>query len=424
MSIRTQQQPALLRPILTGCTTLLLAAVLSLTSGCKKEAEQQMPPPVPVTVTQAVASDVPVYIEEIGHVVASESVIIRAQVSGQIIERAFVDGSDVKKGQLLFKIDPRPYQAALSQAKAAMVQAEASYTLAEQNFDNVKGLENTKAVSKEDFDTRKNAVATADAMRLAAKANVDAAQVKLDYCTITSPIDGRASERKVDVGNIVQDNGSLAMLSIQRPSPIYADFTIAEQNLGDVRKHMAQEQLKVLVWLPGESPETAHEGLLTFLDNAVSSDGTVKLRATLPNEDHHFWPGQFVRVRLILQVLHNAVLVPEKATKLSQQGSYVYVIDKDNLPQQRLVEVGQKQGTNVVITKNLEAGETVVVDGQLYITIHMPVLPTPMATPGQEGGATTSPSTQPATQPAPVEKPAAQADDAPSISSQRAGGLS
>lgn len=324
------------------------------------------PPPL-VTVATATAQDVPRYLDEIGRNAAFESVAVTPQVAGRITERHFQDGENLTKGQLLFVIDPRPYQAQLDAAKASLQQAEAALDLAKIQFARDQELVGTRAISKQDYDTKKNAVDVVQAQIDAAKAAIETAQINLDYCYIHSPIDGRAGARLVDVGNVVQAN-TTSLLSIQRLDPIYANFTITERDLPEVQKQMSHGMLKALVRLPSDPESAGRPGKVEFLDNAVqNSTGTVNLRATVSNPDHHFWPGQFVDVKLVLATEKGAVLVPSQATQISQQGPYVYVIKADNTAELRPVTVGQRQGNDVVITNGLTAGERVVTAGQLLV---------------------------------------------------------
>ena len=196
---------------------------------------------------------------------------------------------------------------------------------------------------------------------------METAKLNLDYCYIHSPIDGRAGARLVDVGNVVQAN-TTSLLSIQRLDPIYADFTITERDLPQVQKEMARGILKALVRLPCDAETAARPGKVEFLDNAVqNSTGTVNLRATVANPDHHFWPGQFVEVKLVLSTEKGAVLVPNQATQISQQGPFVYVVKPDDTAELRPVTLGQRQGDDVVVTSGLSAGERVVLAGQLLV---------------------------------------------------------
>jgi membrane fusion protein, multidrug efflux system len=341
---------------------------LVILSGCGRKAPASFErPPAPVSVAQAVAQDVPIYLDEIGKIAAREVVSVQPQVSGRITQIHFTDGADVKAGQVLFTIDPRPYQAQLNLALANLAQAKAALELAKINFDRVASVTDQRAVARQDYDTKKNAIEVADAQVRQNQAAVESARLNLDYCTIRSPINGRAGQRLVDLGNVVTANSG-SLLVIQRLDPVYADFTITEKNLSDVRRNMAHGTLGVEVRLP-DDPGKPRDGKLTFLDNAVQdATGTIKLRATLANGDRRFWPGRFANVRLILGTQQNAVLVPAEAPQLSAKGSFVYIIKPDSTAELRQVTVGQRHGDLVVIDKGVKPGERVVITGQLGVT--------------------------------------------------------
>jgi membrane fusion protein, multidrug efflux system len=377
---------------------ILLTAALAAASGCSKQqapggagGAPQMPPTL-VTVAVAKGATVPLYLDEIGKSGAFESVTVMPQVAGRITERNFEDGADLKKGQILFVIDPRPFQAQLDAAVAQQAQAKAALDLAQSQMKMYESLNDPRAVSQMDYETKKNAVEVGQAQVQAAEAAVENAKLSLDYCTIRSPIDGRAGARLVDVGNIVQAN-TTALLSIQRVDPIYADFTVTEQDLPRVRQQMSRGALKALVRIPSDAPDAARAGALTFLDNAVqNATGTINLRATVANADHHFWPGEFVNVRLVLATETNAVLIPNQATQISQRGPFVYVVHADNTAELRPVTLGQRQGDDVVVSSGVAAGERVVLTGQLAIIPGGPVIVAPAAPagpggPGASGGA-------------------------------------
>src|ERR1700740_72425 len=257
------------------------AAVLLASSGCAKKSTQAAGPPqfAPlVTVARATAHDVPIYLEEIGRSGAYESVTVTPQVSGRITERSFEDGAELKKDQLLFTIDPRPYQAQLDSAQAQLAQSKAALDLAKTQLKMYDSIANTRAVSQLDLETRKNTVAVDEVQVQANEAAVETAKLNLEYCYIHSPINGRAGMRMVDVGNVVQTN-TTGLLLIQRLDPIYADFTITERDLPAVQKEMSRGGLEALVRIPSDDPKRAREGKLTFLDNAVqNATGTVNLR--------------------------------------------------------------------------------------------------------------------------------------------------
>jgi len=345
--------------------------VLQMTaSGCNRANPQaagsQMPPPL-VSVAKAQAQDVPVYLDEIGKSYAFESVTVTPQVGGRITERQFQDGADLAKGQLLFVIDPRPYQAQLDSAKGALAQAKAALELAKVEFARSSELFNSKVTAKQDYDTKRSTVEADQAQVESAEGALETAQLNLEYCYIHSPIEGRAGARLVDVGNVVQSN-TTALLLIQRLDPIYADFTITERDLPNVQKEMTRGTLKTFVRLPSDPDEHARGGKLTFLDNTVQNGtGTVVLRATISNPDHHFWPGQFVNVRLVLATQKGAVLIPNQATQISQNGPFVYVVKPDNTADLRLVTLGQRQGHNIVVSQGVAPGENVIVAGQMTV---------------------------------------------------------
>src|SRR2546426_825806 len=334
--------------------------------------KQQAPPaferpPAPVSVVAAVTRDVPIYLDEIGKFVAREVVTIQPQVTGRITKIHFTDGADVKTGDVLFTIDPRPYQAQLDAAEANLANAKAALALAKSQLARYESVTDQRAVTRQDYDTKKNAVEANEAQVKQNQAAVETARLNLEYCTIRSPINGRAGQRLVDLGNVVTANTS-ALLSIQRLDPIYADFTVTENDLTAVWQNMARGSLTVEGRLPDESG-TPHAGELTFLDNAVQdATGTVKLRATIPNRDRHFWSGQFAKIRLILSVRQGAILIPAAALQTSAKGPFVYVIQENATATLRPVTLGQRQEDLVVINQGLTSGEQVVVTGQLGVT--------------------------------------------------------
>ena len=333
------------------------------------------PPVRPVLVSKVETKDAPIYLDEIGTCAAYETVQVQAQVNGQIAARHFQDGADVKKGDLLFTIDPRPYQATLEQAEAQL--ALDQVTLKRQSDLRAKNV-----VAAQDFDT-----AQANARK--SQATVDAAQVNLDYCYIKSPINGRVGLRQVDAGNVVTGNigtGGAVLVTIQGLDPIYTDFTISESDLPLVRRYLGGPNVKVETVSP-DTTAPPRTGDLYFIDTAVQPGaGTVKARGVTPNPDHAFWPMEFVRVRFILDVVKGAQLVPAQAVQISQNGPFVFVVKDDHTVDLRPVKPGQRQDHNLmVIEQGLKPGETVVVTGQLALAPGMKVDPKPYTAPS--GGA-------------------------------------
>ncbi len=356
-----------MRSIVPGL--LALAAACSNVQGAENPRQQAQPqrPPAPVSVATAVERDVPVYLDQIGRNVAPEVVTIQAQVAGRITAIHFADGATVKQGDMLFTIDPRPYQAQLDSAQAGLSRNLADLELARVEFTRVETLLRSDSISQQDYDARRSAVAVSEAQVRLGRAAVETAKLNLEYCFIRSPIAGRVGQRLVDRGNVVGQGAPAGLLVIQRLDPMYADFNVAENDLTSVQRAISAGHARVDVWLP-DQPEEVRGGTLTFIDNTVQDGtGTVKLRATVPNADWRFWPGRFVKVRLVLGTRKDAVLVPATAAQTSAKGPFVFVVNGDSA-ELRPVSVGQRQGDLVVISSGLKGGERVVTAGQLGVT--------------------------------------------------------
>ena len=352
------------------------------------EAKAAQPAVRPVLVAKVITKDVPLYLDEIGTCAAYETVQVQAQVSGQIIARNFQDGADVKKGDLLFTIDPRPYQAALEQAQGQLAQAQSKLVLDQITLKRQQELRARNVISPQDLDAAQATVKSDEATVKTGEGAVAAAQVNLDYCNIRSPINGRAGLRLVDIGNVVTGgNGGAVLLTIQGLDPIYTDFTVSETDLPLVRRYLGGPNVKVQTNSPDENLPP-RVGDLYFIDTAVQPGaGTVKARAVTPNPDHALWPSEFVRVRFILDKLKDAALVPSQAVQISQSGPFVFVLKPDNTVDLRQVKPGQRQeGDTIVIESGLKAEETVVVTGQLALAPGTKVDPKPYNPPGPPSG--------------------------------------
>ncbi len=349
-------------------------------------------PSRPVLVAKVITKDVPLYLDEIGTCSAYETVQVQAQVSGQIMARHFQDGADVKQSDLLFTIDPRPYQAALDQAQGQLAQAQSQLILDQITLKRQQELRARNVISPQDLDTAQATVKSDEAKVKTAEGVVAAAQVNLDYCNIRSPINGRAGLRLVDVGNVVTGGngggGGAVLLTIQGLDPIYTDFTVAETDLALVRRYLGGPNVKVETRsADGSMPPRL--GDLYFIDTAVQPGaGTVKARAVTPNPDHALWPLEFVRVRFILDLFKDATLVPSQAVQISQNGPFVFVVKPDNTVDLRRVKPGQRQdGEMTVLQSGVQPGETVVVTGQLALAPGTKVDPKPYNAPNEpEGG--------------------------------------
>ena len=362
----------------------VIAAVLvagGLLAGCSKKTAGPPPGPPPrnVMTAKVITKDVPLYLDEIGTCSAEETVQVQAQVTGKIIGRHFQDGAEVKKGDLLFTIDPRSYQAVLDQAAGQLAQARAQLTLDQLNLKRQQDLRAKNVTAQQELDVAQANLNSTQARVQTADAAVTTAKVNLDYCYITAPIDGRTGVRQLDVGNVLgaiggnanpstpSGSSSSVLVTIQQLHPIYTDFTVAEADLPQVRKYLKNEKLRVLTDAP-EDQAPPREGKLYFIDNNVQAGaGTVKLRAETPNEDRLLWPGEFVRVRVVLDILQEAKLVPSGAVQIGQNGPYVFIVKPDSTLELRPIKSGQRQGDMTVITDGVQPGENVVVAGQLQL---------------------------------------------------------
>lgn len=354
-----------------GSAVLVLVALVAVLVGCGKKDDSQTAsagsrPAAPVVVAVAEQRDVPVQVTAIGNVEPYQTVQIRSQVNGQIQRIFFKEGEDVRKGQLLFQLDKRPFQADLEKAIGTLQRDEAQAANSRLQAERYNTLEAQGVASKEQAD-QVRAQAKADASAVYAdKAAVDAAKVQLQYTDITAPIDARTGALLINVGNLVKANDTPFLVQLNQVTPIYGTFSIPEIQLDAVRKAAARN-LKVMAYPKGQTNSPA-EGKLTFIDNGVDTQtGTVKLKATFANKDRRLWPGEYVDVVLNLSTRRNAILVPTKAIQTGQQGLYVYVVTAQNTAESRAVETtGTYQGFTVV-SEGVIAGEKVVVDGQLRV---------------------------------------------------------
>jgi len=358
-------------PITCVCAVLLFSA-------CGQKKSPPPKPVRPVTAAKAVARDVPLYLDEIGSCTAFETVMIQPQVSGLVAGIHFTDGADLKKGDLLFTIDPQPFQAALEKAGATLNQDRAKHDYDTAQLKRSEELSRTKVTSPQDLDNARSTAQGSAAAVQADQAALQTAQINLNYCSIKSPIDGRASKRMVDTGNIVTANATQLLL-IQRQDPIRVDFTIPENALPQVRGFIDSGTLKVRASFP-DDPSKSREGQFDFLDSGVQQgSGTVRMRAIFDNKDRLFWPGQFVNVRLLLDTIKDAVLIPGEALQVGGNGPFVFIVKKDNTVELRPVKPGQRQSGSVVILEGVKPDETVVVTGQLALAPGTTVAVTPAA---------------------------------------------
>ena len=361
-------------------------------AGCGQRPSTNAPQPVRnVLVTQVRKMDVPIQMHEFGRTSSPENVNIQPQVSGRIVEVHFTEGQEVKKGDLLFVIDPRPFQASLEQAQGQLKADQAQLDLNRRNLQRDEQTGAGRFVSAQQIDAEGAQVQIFEGAIIKDQAAIDQAKLNLEYCYVRSPLDGRTGRRLVDPGNYV-GTGGLPLVNIQRQEPVYVDFTISENDLARLRQSMGQGATLSVDVVEPSRPDIIKTGELSMLDNSVSAQsGTALLRATIPNKDRYLWPGQYVNVTLTLQILKDALVVPNQTVQIGGKGAYLFTVKPDDTVEQRLVSQGVRYQDLVVVSEGVSAGETVVVEGQLALGNGMKVNPKeyPSATPLPQRGALT-----------------------------------
>ena len=375
--------------IIAGIALASLAAAIVFWRHTSSQAAQTAArPTVPVTVAEAATRDVAIYSHALGTVQALNTVAIRAQVNGQIVSIDFRQGQEVHQGDILARIDPAPLKAALDQAIAKKSQDEA------QLVDNQKDLARFKTLAQRSYETQQNVdlqqakVDTAKASIDADQAAVEAAQTQLDYATVTAPIDGVVGFRQIDIGNIVRTNDASPLTVLTQIKPTTVIFTLPQSDLGKVREAMLRGEVKVLAYDQNDQNQLA-EGKLLLINNQIDqATSTIQLKAEFPNEDERLWPGEFVRVRMLVDTRKDAVTIPAVALQRGPEGFYVWVVKADDTVEARAIDALTPNDEIVIATKGLNAGETVVVEGQsrLDVGAHVAIrsLKSPAATPAAQ----------------------------------------
>jgi multidrug efflux system membrane fusion protein len=318
---------------------------------------------VPVSVANAERQDVPVWLRGIGTVQALNTVTVRARVDGTLMQVPVAEGQVVKQGTLLAVIDPRPYQASLDQAKAKKAQDEVMLANAKLDLQRYSSLASQSFASRQQVDTQRMQVDQLTAGLKGDEATIEAAQLNLSYCYITAPFDGRLGLRQVDAGNLVHASDSGGIMTITQVHPIAVVFTLPQRSLPPIVDEMPKGPVTVTAW-SGEDNRELAQGTLLTPDNAIdTSTGTIRLKATFANEQNRLWPGQFVEARLLLRTEKQVVAVPAQAVQHGQDSLYVYVVKPDSTVHRQLV-VAEDRGPVMVITKGLDAGQAIVLDGQ------------------------------------------------------------
>jgi membrane fusion protein, multidrug efflux system len=343
-------------------------------AGCgEKQITTSLPATKNVLVTKVQSMDVPVQLHEFGRLSSPESVNVQPQVNGRIMEVHFTEGQEVKKGDLLFVIDPRPFQADLEQSQGQLKSDQAQLDLAQRDLQ--RDVQQQRFVSAQQIDRDRAQVENLQGSVAKDLAAIDHAKLNLEYCYVRSPNDGRTGRRLVDPGNYVAAGGA-TLVNIQLQDPVYVDFTISENDLSRLRENMGPGNTLTVDVLTPAKPDIVKTGKLSFLDNSVSTQsGTALLRATIPNPDRYLWPGQYVNVTLTLQILKEAPVVPSQTVQMGGKGAYLFAVKPDDTVEQRLVTQGVRYQDLVVVSQGVKPGETVVVEGQLALGNGMKVNP-------------------------------------------------
>jgi multidrug efflux system membrane fusion protein len=344
---------------------------------------------VPVTVAPAQRQDVPIMLDAIGTVQAFNTITVRAQVDGQLIEIAFREGQMVKRGDVLARIDPRSYQAALDQAVAKKAQDEALLANARLDLQRYTTLARNEGVSRQQQDTQRATVAQNEALVASDQAQIDSARTQLSFTTIRSPIDGRVGLRLVDQGNLLRSGDATGIVTVSQLQPIAATFTLPQQEIGRVLEALARGPVPVQALRPanggagggGAAPQPI-EGELLTIDSAVdATTGTIKLKAVFGNEDGRLWPGAFVTMRLRIDTVPNAVTVPLVAVQRGPDGAFAFVLKPDQTVDQRPLQLGVLTASEAVVRRGIEPGEKVVTSGALRLSAGAAVVATDEAAP-------------------------------------------
>jgi multidrug efflux system membrane fusion protein len=352
------------RPINIGFSAAAVVVVdLYLLAGCAKPQASPPPSAVSVTVGKVTQDTIPVQVTAIGTVEAYSTVSIKAQVSGELVGVHFTEGDFVHKGQLLLEIDPRPYEAVLAQARAALARDKAFAANNRAQARREAKLLEAGIVAAQEAEGVTSSADASDAVVNADEAAIQTAQINLEFCRIYSPIDGRTGLLALKIGNLVKV-ADVPILVVNQLDPIFVDFTVPQQYLPDIKKFMHQGTLRVSAIMPNDS-DAPSVGTLTFVDNSVdSTTGTIHLRATFTNAQNRLWPGLYVNVILTLSEQANVTVVPAHAIVPGQNGPLVYVVKSDNTVEARAVVSSRTVHDEAVIDKGLHPGEVIVIDGQ------------------------------------------------------------
>jgi membrane fusion protein, multidrug efflux system len=326
-------------------------------------------PAVPVIVAEASLRDVPIYSGALGTVQALNTIAIRAQVNGQLVSIDFRQGQEVRRGDVLARIDPAPLQAALDQAIAKKSQDEAQLISAQKDLARFKTLALKSFETQQNVDLQQAKVDTAKASIDADQAAIEAAKTQLDYATITAPIDGVVGFRQLDIGNIIHTTDVSPLTVLTQIKPCTAIFTLPQSELGPVREAMLRGDVPVFAYDQDDKKQLA-EGKLLLINNQIDqATSTIQLKAEFPNENERLWPGEFVHIRVLINIRKNAVTIPAVALQRGPEGYYVWVVKPDNTVEQRSIAAQTVGEDTVIASKGLNAGETIVLEGQSRLDV-------------------------------------------------------
>lgn len=351
----------------------LTALGISLLSACTgTKAAAPTAPVVPVLAVMVEEKDVPIQVHAIGAVEAYSTVAVKTQITGELTGVFFKEGDDVRKGQLLFTLDKRPFEADLNRAQSNLAKDEAAAANARVEQKRYEALVKAGVVSKEQYDQLESTAQAADAAVAADRAAVENSKVQLIYCSIYSPINGRTGYLIVHQGNMIKANDVPPLVNINQVEPIYVTFTVPQQYLAEVKQYARRGNLPVQAVIPGATADATRgpvTGKLSFIDNQVdSATGTIKLKGIFANSDRRLWPGQFVDAYLTLKTQAKALVIPSQAVQNGQQGTFVFVIKDDSTVDVRPITINDtEQQGQVIVQKGLAAGERIVTDGQLRL---------------------------------------------------------
>ncbi len=324
-------------------------------------------PPVPVVAQQVKSGDVPIYLRGVGTVIAYNNVIVRSQITGQLVKIAFTQGQAVKKGDLLAEIDPRPYQAQLDQATANRDRDQAQVQNAQANLDRYTPLQKQGFATPQLVETQQAQLAQLKAMVKSDEAVIESARVNLSYTQLTAPIDGVTGLRQIDIGNVIHPTDPNGLVDVTQVQPISIIFTLPETTFTEVQSELDKGPVAVMAYSQDDKTKLDEGKLILINNQIIQTTGTIQLRADFPNAKRLLWPGELVNARLLLTTRHDGLTVPVPSVQQGPHGAYVYVVDNNGVAQTRPVKVGQINDGQALIDDGLKANETVIVAGQYRV---------------------------------------------------------